>query len=729
MRRLSRLIALPLAAMALMGCDPEGFNATPDSEQTPPPSNGDTGTDAPSVSIGPERLLDIQIRLESDGGRTAAGEATLQAKVDPVLTARGKHHAKTDVTAADQMVAVGYNADGDEVYRTVVRDPLERTVEVFDPDTGAVESKQSVEPSSALLRLKVPARLAVEKLTLYRVDAGTDGFELHRFQDIDVTPAPESRQPQASSRSMDANGVFPVRQTGDSANRVDLVVLSEGYTDRDLAQFEQDVNTIVDGYFAEDVYSDYEPMFNVWRVEVPSNQSGAGQGAPIDTRFGAHFGCYNIQRLLCVDESEVFDYLRSVLPANAIDKVLVVVNTETYGGAGGQVATMSLAPQAIDLALHELGHSFANLADEYNYGTCRLREPSEANATTDPNGEKWSHWFDRTTNVGVFEGAMYCPDGMYRPTLTSMMKDLGQPFHAVNEEQIVRSIYEYVDVLDTTAPAPASITLDQNDTQTFTASPVSNRSGTAEVRWLLNGRAVSQGSTYDFIGSQHNPGTYTLTADARDQTDRVIEDPDDLLSARRTWTISLTDSGQSCDRAPARPTDFSAGDTGTTSVRLSWGASQGADTYWVQAWNGYEWSNLTKTTDTSITLNEGQAGQTDYFRVYAENECGTSGATNWIRVEYPACTSVPGTPTGLQAQNVYSNGYTLTWWAVDNADSYRVEIWNGYDRTWDEYVTTSQSWYHFNSLNAGTVEYVRTVAINSCGESNPTAYVRVQTPG
>ncbi|GGX47745.1 M64 family metallopeptidase [Saccharospirillum salsuginis] len=728
MKRISSLVAVPLTTLALLGCEPQGFKDTTENSQTTPPPN-DTTSDRPlSETEGPERLLDIQIRLEAGSGRSASGTDAVQARLDPVLTARAKHHADIEVTSSDQMVLVGLDRDGEEVYRAVVQDPLEREVEVFDPNTGSVEMKRKVEQSSALLRTKIPERLSVDRLKLYRVDDGAEGFELRHLQDVTVVPAPEAVQPRATSRSFDANGVYSVKQSGDSANRVDLVVLSEGYTQNDLAQFEQDVNTIVDGYFAEDIYSDYEPMFNVWRVEVASNQSGAGQGAPKDTRFGAHFGCYNIQRLLCVDEAEVFDYLRSVLPSNAIDKVLVVVNTETYGGAGGQVATMSLAPQAIDLALHELGHSFAKLADEYDYGTCRLREPNNANATTDPNGGKWSQWFDRAQNVGVYEGAMYCPTGMYRPTFTSMMKDLGQPFYAVNESQIVRSIYQYVDVLDGTAPAPSSITLEGGDTQTFTATSVNNHNGTAQVRWLLNGQVVHQGSRFDFVGADHTAGTYTLKAEARDTTDRVIEDPDNLLTASRTWTISLTDSGQSCDRAPAVPSAFASSDVGSDNFRLSWESSRGAQRYHVQKWSGYQWYNFKETTDTSLNVTSGQGGQTDYFRVYAENDCGTSAATNWISVRYPVCTAVPAQPTGLQAQDIQSTQYMLTWWPVDGAESYRVEVWNGYDRTWDELVTTTDSWSRIANLRAGTVQYVRTVALNSCGNSEATPYIRVQTP-
>lgn len=727
MKRLSALAAITLATLSLSGCDPQGMNRanTDVISHTPPPQAMPPA--AESSNSGLQRLLNVNVRLSRDASRSR--NADIQARLDPITVSRAKMHSRSEVTAADQLVAVGLDGNGEEVYRQVVKDPLEFEAEVFDPNTGALESNQVVEKDNALLRLKIPERLRVEQLVLYRVTKTEQGFELDRVKEVQLVLTPESEQPKFNLRSMSDTGVFEVMNHGDSENRVDLVVVAEGYTRADLQKFEQDVQTIVDGYFSADVYREYEPLFNVWRVEVASNQSGAGQGTPKDTRFGAHFGCYNIQRLLCVDENEVLDYLDTVLPANAIDKVLVVVNTETYGGAGGQVATMSLAPQAIDLALHELGHSFAHLADEYDYGSCRMHEPNEANVTTDPRGAKWSHWFDRASNIGVYEGGRYCKSGMFRPSYTSMMKDLGQPFYAVNESQIVRSIYEYVDLLDTSSPSHSTINLTDSETQGFTVAPVQNRSGTAQVSWYLNDQKIHQGTSYEFNGAEHAGGTYTLKAMGVDTTDRVIKDPDGLLTANRTWTIALSGSGQSCDQAPVTPTDIGASEIQGNQFRLSWRQSQGARTYTVQKWSGYNWYELQETENTSLSLTAGVSGNTDYFRVFAENECGSSAATNWISVQYPSCTAKPDQPTGLQAQNVQSTQYTLTWMSVDGAKGYSVEVWNGYDHSWDTLQTTQEASIQIGNLTAGTVQYVRVVANNACGESQATPYIRVQTPG
>lgn len=721
MKHLTYAATAALTALALTGCDLEGLNQGL-LGPTPPPSNAEAAT-VPTNDGDLERLLDVQIRLERKTNQR--GLSTTDIRLDPILLSRAKHHARTEVTGAADMLVIGKDAENREVYREIVQDPLEFEAEIFDATTGAIALKEPVERESALLRLRIPARLKVNQLEIYRV---SESLEPTLLQEVAIDQPPTSTQPTARSQTLSANGVHSIKNNGDSANRVDLVILSEGYTQNELPQFEQDARVIMEGYFDEAVYTEYEPLFNVWRVEVASNQSGAGQGAPKDTRFGAHFGCYNIQRLLCVDEAEVFDYLRSVLPSNAIDKVLVVVNTETYGGAGGQVATMSLAPQAIDLALHELGHSFAKLADEYDYGTCRRTEPSNANATTDPNGGKWSHWFDRASNVGVYEGAMYCPSGMYRPTYTSMMKDLGQPFYAVNESQIVRSIYQYVSVMDGFAPSAASIAMAADEVKTFSVTPVQNQSGTTGVTWYLNNQPVADGAGYDFAGPEHASGTYQLKAVIHDNTGRVIKDPDNLLTSSRTWTIELGGSGQSCDKAPTVPTGLNASELQSNPFRLSWQASLGAQSYVVQQWTGYEWAFLEETSETSIHPSSGPVGNTDYFRLYARNACGNSAATAWISVQYPACTAVPEAPTGLQAQSVQSTQYTLAWWPVDNTDEYRVEVWNGYEGSWDERVTTGDSWAYIRNLNPGTVQYVRVVAGNSCGESEATAYIRVQTP-
>ena len=148
-------------------------------------------------------------------------------------------------------------------------------------------------------------------------------------------------------------------------------------------------------------------------------------------------------------------------PQFSIEMKLVTVNETIYGGGGGAYSVLAGgSSSAWKIAMHELGHSFSGLADEYVYAGYNLSyngsEPSEANLTTSSTGDKWSHWVDYTDPdhpemgpIGAYEGAKgYFQNGLFRPSLNSKMRSLDRPFDAVSREKIILDIYEHVDPLD-----------------------------------------------------------------------------------------------------------------------------------------------------------------------------------------------------------------------------------------------------------------------------------------
>ena len=158
--------------------------------------------------------------------------------------------------------------------------------------------------------------------------------------------------------------------------------------------------------------------------------------------------------------------------------VMVVVNSTVYGGAGGAVATFSLAPAANEVALHEMGHTAFGLADEYEYflgcGVDTDRnshpavEPIEPNVTIDSNRNtiKWRDLIAATTPmpttanadctrcdpqpspvgagvVGAFEGAHYFHCAAFRPEFNCRMRALSNPFCAVCTRRIRQVLQPY----------------------------------------------------------------------------------------------------------------------------------------------------------------------------------------------------------------------------------------------------------------------------------------------
>jgi hypothetical protein len=228
------------------------------------------------------------------------------------------------------------------------------------------------------------------------------------------------------------------------------------------------------------------------------------------------------------------------------------VNDPEYGGSGGSVGVASLNPGAIELALHEMGHTLGLLADEYagdSGPSCNASsEPREVNATKESRRDllKWRHWVAGTAPLptadsrpgvpGLYEGGRYCDKGIYRPTFDSKMRSLGRPFEAINTEQLVKRFYNWVSPLDASEPTATTLTLAPGQTQSFrvtTPVPLS-------VQWLVDGQARGAGSEFLLAAALLNPGLHTIEAVIQDTTARVRNDPGQVLLERRRWSVRVT---------------------------------------------------------------------------------------------------------------------------------------------------------------------------------------------
>jgi hypothetical protein len=256
---------------------------------------------------------------------------------------------------------------------------------------------------------------------------------------------------------------------GPRAQRWDLVLLGDGYTAAELPKYRSDAQAIVDHILATPPFNELLPAINVHRVDVASDESGAGDrctGVRRATFFTSEFCAFNIPRLLVADPLRAIDVATDAIPE--MNATLLMVNTDTYGGSGGAVPVFSLAASAFEIALHEMGHSFFGLADEYSYlsgcseadhDRAPAGEPVEPNVTSRLNPIEWqalvtapvptmanpdcTRCDDRASTaapgaVGAFEGAKYFKCGLYRPEFNCRMRELGHPFCAVCRNTIHR---------------------------------------------------------------------------------------------------------------------------------------------------------------------------------------------------------------------------------------------------------------------------------------------------
>jgi hypothetical protein len=277
-------------------------------------------------------------------------------------------------------------------------------------------------------------------------------------------------------------GTTQIVDNGSPADRWNLVIVGDGYQAGELGQFATNAQDVVDALFAAPPFNEPGGLFtgpltsavNVFRVDVSSTDSGAddpalcgGPGTVAATYFDSRFCNSGVRRLLLANTANVITTINTEVPQ--WHAILVLVNSTVYGGGGGQIATASLAPGALEIALHELGHSAFGLADEYEYwagcGTDTDRnnhpvaEPSEVNVTATLAPLKWQAFVTAgtpvptTTNancavcdpqgnpvaataVGAFEGAHYYHCGAWRPQFNCKMRALGFDWCAVCRDRI-----------------------------------------------------------------------------------------------------------------------------------------------------------------------------------------------------------------------------------------------------------------------------------------------------
>ncbi|MGV3658897.1 MAG: M64 family metallopeptidase [Prosthecobacter sp.] len=360
--------------------------------------------------------------------------------------------------------------------------------------------------------------------------------------------------------------LFTVQDNGSRAQRINLVFLSEGYTTADMPNFATHVNTAMNFLFTKEPWQQYRSYCNVYRIEIASNQSGcdngntSGAGGTRDTYFNTGFNTPSVGQLLTFGSggsTKAYNLLNTHVPE--YDVPVVLVNDTKYGGAGGGMSLASIHSSSAAVVEHEIGHSFALLADEYDteYLIYTPGERSNTTAQTTRGLIRWNHWIDATTPVptpetgtydslaGLFEGSMYRTSGWYRPHNNSLMRSLNRPCGQINREQFVLQFYSRVSPLESYLPGTTSSNVAAPSPLSFSVTPKVPSSGLPlQVTWKIDGvtqsgqTASTLGVLSDFIGN----GTHTVSATVKDPTTFVRLDPSGLLDETVTWALNL--SGQ-----------------------------------------------------------------------------------------------------------------------------------------------------------------------------------------
>jgi len=206
---------------------------------------------------------------------------------------------------------------------------------------------------------------------------------------------------QAVNRSAPPAGahVWAVMQNGAPRDKVDLLLMGDGYTAAEMEKWHSDARRLTAILFSQPPFRERRSAFNVWAVDTPAEESGVSR--PSDSVYRrsplrASYDAFGSERYVLAFDNKRMREAASAAPYEFIE---IVVNDRKYGGGGifNLFATVS-ADNAFSpyVFVHEFGHHFAGLADEYYtsdvaYEAATERpEPWEPNVTADPHAAKWS---------------------------------------------------------------------------------------------------------------------------------------------------------------------------------------------------------------------------------------------------------------------------------------------------------------------------------------------------
>ena len=338
---------------------------------------------------------------------------------------------------------------------------------------------------------------------------------------------------------------------------VHLVLLGDGYADDQIALFREHADNAIASIRSDEGIGEHLGAFNIHMINTVSVDTGSDDNEEVDSRntaFDSAYNCGGVLRLICADTLSMFEAALSEYPS--VDQIVLLVNDERYGGSGNSGGSVAITSAYFpEIAVHEMGHSLVDLADEYvdtlieeSSGLLLFQEGRYENVTalTDPALVPWAHWIDPTVTlpqnfgqpgVGIFEGGLYRPSGIYRPTFNSRMRSFDAPFGSVNSEQWILRLYSLTEGIRGFLPTSESINLAAGESQEFIVSPIFD-DGVQEVVWMFNEvvQSTEEGEP-NKLTLTPPVGTHTVSLKVSDATGKIKLAPPHAGIFNWTWQV------------------------------------------------------------------------------------------------------------------------------------------------------------------------------------------------
>jgi len=259
--------------------------------------------------------------------------------------------------------------------------------------------------------------------------------------------------------------VKTICKTAEPEKAIDIVVIAEGYTAKQRNKFFRDAQKLADNLFTHEPFIKYKSRINVYAVAAVSADTGVSMPQKNNWRnsaLGSHYYTFYSDRYLTTPNVFTVRDYAALVPYDAI---YILANTKTYGGGGifnfYTLASADSKRAQTEVTVHEFGHSFAGLADEYFYDNDALNgmydlkdEPWEPNITTLVKfNTKWKNSLpvgtqiptaltdENKAKIGVFEGGGYLKNGIYRPYFDCRMRtNTAKGFCSVCEKAVEKRI-------------------------------------------------------------------------------------------------------------------------------------------------------------------------------------------------------------------------------------------------------------------------------------------------
>lgn len=334
-------------------------------------------------------------------------------------------------------------------------------------------------------------------------------------------------------------------QNGPNDKRINMVVLGDGFTAAQQTDFIANATTLVNYIFSKAPYAQYKNYFNVYAIEVISAETGVKHpGTATDVTepvipvtnpnnfLGSTFDVGVHRCMYSYTTNKITSVLASNMPD--FDIAFILGNSPEYGGCGGTYAFVSKHTAANEIVVHELGHSFGNLADEYWFAGSGESPNKTQNNNAATN--KWKNW-NGINSVGMYPYTE--SPSWFRPHQNCEMRYLNQQFCSVCTQQIIERVHTLQNPISSFTPANTA-TINLTGPITFNVSEILPIPNTLVNTWTVNGTPISETSSSATIpASSFMNGNNTVLFTVIDNNPLLkVDNHATLHVGTVTWTVN-----------------------------------------------------------------------------------------------------------------------------------------------------------------------------------------------